>query len=149
MSQKFIVKFIVKIVCFATLFLKVFFLKVLYMYLKIALLWLLLNILTGITMDLALFMQTTQGLKESSIYRKILSAEFWASVQWMFAIPANRIGNLFLNPAQLGLSSYIFDFLAQILSNKYWLKLSTSIDDYVGMIIIFLGMIVSKMRVFG
>ena len=100
-------------------------------------------------MDLALFMQTTKGLKDSSIYRKILSAEFWASVQWMFAIPANRIGNLFLNPAQLGLSSYIFDFLAQILSNKYWLKLSTSIDDYVGMIIIFVGMIVSKMRVFG
>jgi uncharacterized protein (DUF486 family) len=118
-------------------------------YLKIISLWLILNILTGITMDLALFLQTTQGMKDASIYKKILSAEFWASVQWLFAIPANRIGNVFLNPAQLGLSSYIFDFLAQILSNKYWLKLTTSIDDYAGMVIIFLGMVVSKMRVFG
>jgi uncharacterized protein (DUF486 family) len=100
-------------------------------------------------MDLALFMQTTPDMKDLSIYRKILSAEFWASVQWMFAIPANRIGNLFLNPAQLGLSSYIFDFLAQIVSNKYWLKLHTSLDDYAGMVIIFLGMIVSKLRMFG
>ena len=118
-------------------------------YLKIVIIWLILNIMTVITMDLALFMQTTPDMKDLSIYRKILSAEFWASVQWMFAIPANRIGNLFLNPAQLGLSSYIFDFLAQIVSNKYWLKLHTSLDDYAGMVIIFLGMIVSKLRMFG
>ena len=118
-------------------------------YLKIVLIWLILNILTGATMDLALFMQTTPGMKNLSIYRKILSAEFWASVQWMFAIPANRIGNLFLNPVQIGLSSYVFDFLAQIISNKYWLKIATTLDDYVGMLIIFIGMFVSKMRVFG
>jgi uncharacterized protein (DUF486 family) len=116
---------------------------------KIALIWVILNILTGITMDIALFLQTTPSMKDSSIFKKILSAEFWASVQWMFAIPANRIGNVFLNPAQLGISSYIFDFLAQILSNKFWLKLSTSIDDYIGMIVIFIAMVISKMRLFG
>jgi hypothetical protein len=100
-------------------------------------------------MDLALFTQTTPSMKDASIFRKILSAEFWASVQWMFAIPANRLGNLFLNPAQIALSSYIFDFASQLLSNKFWLKLTTSIDDYFGMIIIFLGMVVSKMRLLG
>jgi hypothetical protein len=118
-------------------------------YLKIVLFWLLLNIFTAVTMDLALFMQTTPGMKYASIYRKILSAEFWASVEWIFAIPANRIGNLFLNPAQIALSSYGFDFLSQIVSNKYWLKIATTIDDYAGMIIIFLGMVVSKLRIFG
>ena len=118
-------------------------------YLKIVLIWLILNIFTVITMDLALFMQTTPSMKNTSIYRKILSAEFWASVEWIFAIPANRIGNLFLNPAQIALSSYVFDFFSQILSNKYWLKITTTIDDYAGMIIIFIGMVVSKLRVFG
>jgi uncharacterized protein (DUF486 family) len=118
-------------------------------YIKLGLIWIILNILTGITMDFALFTQTTAAMKDATIFRKILSAEFWASVQWMFAIPANRIGNLFLNPAQIGLSSYIFDFLAQLWSNKFWLKLNTSLDDYMGMILIFVGMYISKMQVFG
>ena len=116
---------------------------------KIALLWLVLNIMTGLTMDLGLFMQTTPSMKDATIYMKILVSEFWASIQWMFAIPANRIGNLFLNPAQIALSSYIFDFLAQLWSNKFWLKLKTSLDDYIGMVVIFVGMYVSKMRTFG
>jgi hypothetical protein len=113
------------------------------------LIWLALNILTGITMDFALFTQTTTGMKDASIFKKLLSAEFWASIEWMFAIPSIRIGNLFLNPVQLALSSYIFDFLAQLWSNKFWLKLATSLDDYVGMFIIFFGVVVSKMRMFG
>ena len=116
---------------------------------KIALLWLVLNIMIGLTMDLGLFTQTTPSMKDATIYMKILVSEFWASIQWMFAIPANRIGNLFLNPAQIALSSYIFDFLAQLWSNKFWLKLTTTIDDYIGMIVIFVGMYVSKMRTFG
>ena len=143
------------VVFWSNLFLKGCFYKRLFIYkqamnyLKIVLIWLILNIFTVITMDLALFMQTTPSMKNTSIYRKILSAEFWASVEWIFAIPANRIGNLFLNPAQIALSSYVFDFFSQILSNKYWLKITTTIDDYAGMIIIFIGMVVSKLRVFG
>ena len=116
---------------------------------KIALLWLVLNIMTGLTMDLGLFTQTTPSMKDATIYMKILVSEFWASIQWMFAIPANRIGNLFLNPAQIALSSYIFDFLAQLWSNKFWLKLTTTVDDYIGMVIIFVGMYVSKYKTFG
>ncbi len=117
--------------------------------LNLAFIWLILNILTGLTMDLGLFTQTTPSMKEATIYMKILVSEFWASVQWMFAIPANRIGNLFLNPAQIALSSYIFDFLAQLWSNKFWLKLTTTMDDYIGMLLIFFGMYVSKYKVFG
>ena len=116
---------------------------------KIALLWLVLNIMTGLTMDLGLFTQTTPSMKDATIYMKILVSEFWASIQWMFAIPSNRIGNLFLNPAQIALSSYIFDFLAQLWSNKFWLKLTTTIDDYIGMVVIFVGMYVSKYKTFG
>ena len=118
-------------------------------YIYLFIIWLILNVLTGITMDLGLFTQTTPAMKDASIYMKILISEFWASVQWRFAIPSNRIGNLFLNPAQIALSSYIFDFLAQLWSNKFWLKLTTTIDDYIGMVIIFIGMYISKMRTFG
>jgi uncharacterized protein (DUF486 family) len=103
----------------------------------------------GLTMDFALFTQTTSHMKNASIFEKILTSEFWATIEWMFVIPAQRIGNTFLNPAQLSLSSYVFDFLAQLWSNTYWLKLPTTIDDYVGMVIILFGMYASKFVIFG
>ena len=110
--------------------------------------WLFLNIMIGLTMEFALFTQTTSGMKEAGILQKILTSEFWASIEWMFVIPMQRIGNIFLNPAQLSLSSYVFDFLAQLWSNTYWLKLPTTIDDYVGMVLILFGMYAAKFKVF-
>ena len=62
--------------------------------------WLFLNIMIGLTMEFALFTQTTSGMKEAGILQKILTSEFWASIEWMFVIPMQRIGNIFLNPAQ-------------------------------------------------
>jgi uncharacterized protein (DUF486 family) len=111
--------------------------------------WLILNILIGLTMDFALFTQTLPELKHQHILLKILTSEFWATIEWMFVIPANRIGNRFLNPAQLSLSSYVFDFLAQLWSNVFWLKIPIPLDDYIGMILIFIGMIISKLKMLG
>ena len=115
----------------------------------IVVIWFILNILIGFTMDFALFTQTTPDMKNETIWLKILSSEFWATIEWMFVIPANRIGNLFLNPAQLSLSSYVFDFISQLWSNMFWLKLPTTMDDYVGMLLILLGMVVSKLKLVG
>ena len=117
-----------------------FTLKVLY--------WIFLNILIVAFMDLALFMQTTFKSEDSTIYNKLLTSEFWATMEWLVLVPAQRLGNTFLNPAQLNLSSFVFDFLGQIFTNNVWLKVGTSIDDYVGMILIFIGMYCSKMQVF-
>jgi len=120
-----------------------------YNFIWIVLFWLFLNVMIGLTMDFALFTQTTPEMKDASIYKKLLTSEFWATIEWMFLIPSQRIGNTFLNPAQLAMSSYVFDFLAQIWSNIYWLKLPTTVDDYVGMILILFGMYAAKFRLFG
>jgi uncharacterized protein (DUF486 family) len=64
-------------------------------------------------------------------------------------IPANRIGNRFMSAAQVSLWSYIFDFLGQILSNMFWLKLPTTLDDYIAMVLIFTGMYISVYKVLG
>ena len=110
--------------------------------------WILLNILIVACMDLALFMQTT--LKpDASIYKKLMHTEFWATMEWLMVVPAQRIGNTFLNPAQLNLSSFVFDFIGQIVTNNFWLKIPTTIDDYCGMVLILVGMIFAKMRTFG
>jgi uncharacterized protein (DUF486 family) len=117
--------------------------------LNTVLLWLFLNIMIGLTMDFALFSQTTDSMKTAGFPMKILSSEFWATIEWMFVIPANRIGNKFLNPAQLSLTSYVFDFLAQLWSNNFWLHIPTTVDDYTGMFLILFGMFISKLRILG
>ena len=89
--------------------------------------WIFLNIMIGLTMDFALFTQTTSDMKDAHILVKIT----------------------FLSAPQISLSSYIFDFLAQLWSNTYWLKLPTTIDDYVGMCLIFFGMYAAKYTIFG
>ncbi len=116
---------------------------------KTVIIWLFLNVCIVITMQFALFTQTTPEMENATMMVKLISSEFWASIQWMFAIPSQRLGILFLNPAQLAMSSYIFDFLSQLWANTFWLKLTTTIDDYVGMILILFGMYVAKFRLFG
>ena len=113
------------------------------------LIWIILNILLVACMDFALFTQTTFDNKNNSLINKIITSEFWATIEWMFVIPAQRIGYTFLNPAQLDMSSYIFDFLGQIVSNIFWLKIPTFIDDYIAMVFILLGMYITTYRVFG
>jgi len=51
-----------------------------------------------------------------------------------------------MSAAQVSLWSYIFDFLGQILSNVFWLKLPTTLDDLIGMVLIFIGMAISSFK---
>lgn len=111
--------------------------------------WIFLNIMLIIAFELAMFMQTTLKEDDATFRNKLLTSEFWATIEWFFVIPANRLGNTFLDPAQITLSSYVFDFLAQIISNKYWLNIPTTIDDYIGMILILGAMAISVFKVFG
>ena len=112
-------------------------------------LWIFLNIWIVACMDLALFMQTTFKSADATMYNKVLTSEFWATMEWLVLVPAQRLGNTFLNPAQLNLSSFVFDFLGQIVTNNFWLKIPTTIDDYTVMILILFGMSLSKLLLVG
>jgi uncharacterized protein (DUF486 family) len=111
--------------------------------------WLFLNIGIMVFMDLALFMQTTPEMKNAGFFKKLLVAEVLATIEWIFIIPSNRLGNRFLTAAQVALTTFIFDFIGQIGTNMFWLKLPTTIDDYAAMVIIFIGMAISAYKVFG
>jgi hypothetical protein len=99
-------------------------------------------------MQIALFAQLTPEMDNASTMDILIHSEFWASIQWLFVIPVQRIGILFFTPPQLAMISCLLDFLSQIYSNAYWLKFKTEIDDYVGMIAIFIGLAISKFRLF-
>lgn len=111
--------------------------------------WLLLNIGIMIFMDAALFMQTTPMMKKASFLEKLGVSEVLATIQWIFIIPANRMGNKFLSAAQISLASFVFDFIGQILSNVYWLKLPTTPDDFIAMLLILVGMGISSYKLLG
>ena len=111
--------------------------------------WVFLNIMLLVAFDLAMFMQTTLKGPDATFYKKLLTSEFWATIEWFFVIPANRLGNTFLNPAQVSLTSYVFDFIGQVVVNKYWLIIPTTVDDYVAMLLILAAMAFSGFRTFG
>jgi len=111
--------------------------------------WVFLNLLVVLCMDLAFFMQTTFSSKNATVFNKLITTEFWATMEWLVLIPAQRIGNTFLNPAQLNLSSFVFNFIGQYFTNNYWLMIPTTLDDYIGMGIILFAMYLSKMRLIG
>jgi len=113
------------------------------------LLWIFLILGTLLTSELALFMQTRPSMKDASTFKKIMTTEFWASIEWMFGIPSNRIANLFISAAQISLSGYVFNFLGQVVSNAYWLMVPTTLDDYAAMVIIMVASVISLYRILG
>jgi len=116
---------------------------------KLFIFWLFLNVMVAITMDLAFFVNNMDFMKNSGFIKKLAMSEFWATIEWMFLIPANRMGNKILTAAQVNLSSFVFDFLGQIATNKFLLDLPTTIDDYTAMGLILLGMYFSVYKTFG
>ena len=112
-------------------------------------LWILLNLCVVVLMDLAMFQQTTPEMENATFLKKLMWSEFWATLQMMFVIPVNRLGNAFFTAPQLSLSSYVFNFIGQIMTNLFWLKKPVYIDDYASMIIILGAMYVSAYKLLG
>jgi len=118
-------------------------------YIFTILFWLILNILTSVFSQIGLFMQTLPFLENEPYLIKLLHSQFWATIQWSFAVPMFRIGSHFLNPAQLFLFTFVINFIVVIISNKIWLNIGNNIGDYVTMIIFFIAMYISKTKFFG
>lgn len=94
------------------------------------------------------FMQTLPFMENSSIFYKILTSEFWATLNVLIYIPYLRLANKYLNPAQLLLYGYLTSFGAQLFSNKYMFISPTSYDDYFAMVIMIIAMGISAYKVF-
>ena len=112
-------------------------------------LWIVLNIYVVAMMQLALFSQTQPWLHDRPMYQIVLVSEGFAILEWLALLPANRIGNTFLTAAQLNLSSFVFDSLSQLVSNRYWLHVPTTLDDMLGLALVIFGMVISKWKLCG
>lgn len=99
--------------------------------------------------EIALFLQTTKFMENDTFIQKLISNEFWATIFWMIAIPAIRIGYSIMGPMLMNMSSYLFLFSMQIINNATWLNEPSTMDDYFAIIIVFIGMSISTYKIFG
>ena len=109
--------------------------------------WSFLNIMISITLNYALYAQLELGI--NSFWEKLLHSEFWASIEWIFLIPAQVIGYSFFTPIQLSLTSFGFEYLTQLLFVIYnGLQKNITLDEYVGLFIILFALYASKTNMF-
>ena len=98
---------------------------------------------------LSLYLQLSPQFKDKSFIEKLGLSELFACIELIFIIPLLRIGHTFLSPSQLTLFSFGFMFIGQIIADSYLLNVTTSLDDYIAMIIVMIGLFVSLYKVFG
>ena len=60
-----------------------------------------------------------------------------------------HVGNNFLTVIQITLASFIYSTIGQLGANYYILNQPVELDDYVGILIIFIGILVSTFKVIG
>ena len=68
--------------------------------------------------------------------------------QLVFMIPYIQLGMLVMTPVQLVLLAIGWTFGIQLIINEYLLGESNTVDDYIGIVCVFVGICISKFRVF-
>jgi len=107
-----------------------------------------LSILRMATQDIALFLQTTKFLSAGSIYEKLISNQFWATIMWIVAIPSVRIGYELMGAILSSMVGILFLFMGQLVTN-YILQIKSTIDDYLAILVIIIGLAISNYQIFG
>ena len=116
---------------------------------KYILLWVFLNSILIVLFEFALFYQLTPEVIDKSFTHKLIFTELFATLEWMFLIPAIHVGNNFLSVIQITLASFIYSTIGQLGANYYILNQPVELDDYIGILIIFIGILVSTFKIIG
>ena len=70
-------------------------------------------------------------------------------MQWLFALPSFRIGYQVLSVPLMFLIGYVLGFLLEIGLDKFVLDGSMTLDHYVCILFLLLGLYIGKFKVFG
>ena len=105
-----------------------------------------LQILASISSFLVLFLENTPAHVNDSFFLKLMTNEFFTTLEWCFALPSIFMGSTFLSVPQIILMSYLVGFVVQIIMEKILLKFETSIDSFVAMAIILFAVLVSQLN---
>lgn len=110
---------------------------------------LVLSILATLFSQLSLFIPTLSSVEKLHMVIKTGLSLVLLFVQWIFIIPFIRIGLTVMNPIQITIFVFLITFVVQLITNIYVFGNQNTIDDYVASGLMVIGIIVSKMEVFG
>ena len=96
-----------------------------------------------------LFLQGRPSMINASYWEKLLYNEFWTVVEWLFALPAIRLGVEFISMPQIILVAYLVGFIVQIFVDKYWIIVPIYLDTYICMIIMMFALVVANLKLLG
>ena len=108
-----------------------------------------LTIFSTLFSQLSLFIPTLSFIEKMNMFVKLTFAILLLFVQWIFIIPFIRIGLTVMNPIQITIFVNVMTFLMQLITNIYIFGNKNTIDDYVASVIMIIGIVVSKMSIFG
>jgi hypothetical protein len=99
--------------------------------------------------QLSLFIPTLRTIESMQMSIKLLLSVILLFIQWMFIIPVIRIGLKIMNPIQITILAFVVTFIVQLVTNVYVFGNKNTIDDYIASVIMILGILISKMGLFG
>lgn len=113
------------------------------------LLIILLSIMAALFSQLSLFIPTMKSVEKMNMVIKTGLSLILLFVEWMFIIPFIRIGLIVMNPIQITIFVFFVTFVIQLITNVYVFGNKNTIDDYVASVLMLIGIVISKMGLFG
>jgi hypothetical protein len=113
--------------------------------------WALLFVLSAVSAllsQLALFVPTLKGMENSPLSLNLAISIFFVLIQTALIIPMLWKGLVIMSPIQLTIFVFVVTFLVQLITNVYIFGEVNTIDDYVAMIVMTLGIVISKLKLF-
>lgn len=123
-----------------------------YNIMKTILNWLLifiLSVVSSLLSQLALFVPTLKFMDNSPLSLNLAISIFFVLIQTALIIPMVWNGLLIMSPIQLTIFVFVITFFVQLITNTYIFENVNTIDDYFGMFIMTLGIVISKLKIFG
>lgn len=96
----------------------------------------------------ALFISTISEFDHLHLVIKLMISIFLTLIQLGFMVYYVNVGIEIMNPISLVMLVFIITFILQLITNIYIYGNKNTIDDYVGMVIMIIGIFISKTQVF-
>jgi hypothetical protein len=105
-------------------------------------------ILGTVFSQLSLFILTLDSIKHLNIIIKFIISICFLLIQLFFMVYYISLGIQLMDAISLVILVFILTFIMQLVTNYYIFGNKNTIDDYIGMIIMIFGIIISKTRLF-
>ena len=105
-------------------------------------------VIACIISQVALFAGSAEKIVHSSFTVRMVISIAFLFVQLLFMVPFIEEGMKIMRPVQLVLFVFLWTFIVQLIVNVYIFGNKNTIDDYLGMVFILIGIGISRFRIF-